>query len=156
MQNKIFRYGLLPAFIMIAPFISMTTSAEIYKWIDEKGHTHMSDRAPENIKTESISLKVSNVSAHGLNNSKILSVDKKPAVILYSASWCGYCKLARSHFKENNVPFKEYDIETSIRGKQDYKRLKGQSVPIILIDDNRIDGFFAAQFDKLWNRSLKN
>lgn len=36
--------------------------------------------------------------------------DAKP-VILYSASWCGYCREAKAWFRDHRIPFVEKDIE---------------------------------------------
>ena len=73
-----------------------------------------------------------------------------PKVIMYSAVWCRVCKRAAEYFRLHDVPYREYDIEHSTKGIRDYKRLNGRSVPIILVGDQRLDGFSESGFRSLW------
>ena len=70
---------------------------------------------------------------------------------MYSTSWCGYCKKAALHFRKNNIPFTEHDIEKSEQAAKEYKKLNGRGVPIILIGDQRMNGFNASAFDRIYN-----
>ena len=71
---------------------------------------------------------------------------------MYGASWCGYCKKAKKYFNKNNIRFVEYDIERSTKGKRDYKALNGTGVPIILVGDQRMNGFSEAGFERMYYR----
>lgn len=51
---------------------------------------------------------------------------------------------AESYLQSRGVVFSEYDIETSRKGQADYRRLRGTGVPIILVGEQRMDGFNAA------------
>lgn len=62
-------------------------------------------------------------------------------VILYSTAWCGYCQKARVFFKENNIPFVEFDIEKSPEGHAQYKQLGGSGVPLVLIRGKVLKGY---------------
>ena len=75
---------------------------------------------------------------------------KRPSVVMYSAVWCGVCKRARQFFQANNIPFSEYDVETSVRGKNDFARLKDRGVPVILIGKKRMNGFDTDRFKQLY------
>ena len=68
-------------------------------------------------------------------------------VIFYSASWCGYCKQARAYMQAKNVPFTEYDVEKTEKGKADLKALNAPGVPVLLLGDQKLMGFQPAQFD---------
>ena len=61
--------------------------------------------------------------------------------VLYGAEWCPYCARARKFFRDNNVPFREYDVEKSEAGHAQYEQLGGGGVPIVLIDDKVIYGY---------------
>ena len=63
-------------------------------------------------------------------------------VILYATSWCGYCKKTREFLTEKRIPFHEYDIEKSAEGKEQYRRLGGQGVPVLLVKGSVIKGFY--------------
>ena len=69
---------------------------------------------------------------------------------MYSTSWYGYCKKARKQFKQNNIPYREQDIEKSKKATLDYQRLNGRGVPVILIGKRRMNGFSATTFDKIY------
>ncbi len=119
--------------------------AEIYQWVDENGKRHFSDRKPANADhVKSLELKPNSYQKTSYDNIPS-SKDIKPAsaksVVMYSASWCGYCRKARNYFKKYKVAFVEYDVETSSKGKADYKKLKATGVPVILIGKKRMNGF---------------
>jgi glutaredoxin len=62
-------------------------------------------------------------------------------VVLYTTQRCGYCKKAKQFLRQSNINYTEYDVETSNKGKRDYKKLSGKGVPIILVGDQRMNGF---------------
>jgi thiol-disulfide isomerase/thioredoxin len=39
-------------------------------------------------------------------------------VTMYSTSWCGYCRKARQVFTQQNIPFRELDIEKMLRRRK--------------------------------------
>jgi len=130
---------------------------ELYKWVDDKGNIHYGDKPPKKVELEKITGVISsftsvNVEPFTYNPSLVTSGAKskgKP-VIMYSTSWCGYCKKARKHFERNNIPYKEHDIEKSKKAAKEYKRLNGRGVPVILIGKRRMNGFSASTFDKIY------
>lgn len=62
-------------------------------------------------------------------------------VVLYSTDWCGYCEKARKFFNSNNIKFQEFDIENSVEGRMRYEAIGGSSIPLIIINGNRINGY---------------
>jgi glutaredoxin len=62
-------------------------------------------------------------------------------VVLYATSWCGYCKKTREYLRANNIPYFEYDIETSVEGHRQYKALQGNGVPLLLVKNDVIRGY---------------
>jgi glutaredoxin len=68
---------------------------------------------------------------------------------MLSASWCGTCKKAKQYFRRNGIPFREYDIENSSRGKRLYEQLGATGVPVILVGKQRMNGFSEAGFERL-------
>lgn len=63
------------------------------------------------------------------------------AVIMYSTSWCGYCKKARVMLNMQGVKFKEFDIEKSAAANAEMKSLGGHGVPVFLIQGEVVKGF---------------
>ena len=134
-------------------------SVELYKWVDDKGNTHYGDKPPKKAELEKITGVISSFQSVNVEPFKydpalvtIGAKSKTKSVIMYSTSWCGYCKKARKHFERNNIPYQEYDIEKSKKAAKDYKRLNGRGVPVILIGKQRMNGFSARSFDKIYHQ----
>lgn len=62
-------------------------------------------------------------------------------VILFSTSWCGYCKQARNLFNDNDVAFTEYDIEDDYVTYQRFQAYGGRTVPLIVINGEILEGY---------------
>lgn len=62
-------------------------------------------------------------------------------VVLYATEWCGYCRQARNLMDQHNISFYEYDIEKSDVGRQQYEKLGGNGVPVLLIGSNVLKGY---------------
>jgi len=66
--------------------------------------------------------------------------DKK--VVIYSTPTCGYCKMAKEYFKENNISFDEYDVAADMEKRQEMMEKTGQlGVPVIQVGDDVVVGF---------------
>ena len=66
---------------------------------------------------------------------------KETKIVLYGTSQCPYCAMARGYFQEKKIQFVDLDIEKSDKALREFNQLGGKSVPIIIIDIRRIDGF---------------
>jgi glutaredoxin len=142
-------------FILITLLIqSGSVFGQIYKWVDADGKTHFSSSPPQQGKVETVQPKINTYTSPDLpasDNTTAKPINKiKKKVVMYSAIWCGVCKKAKSYFRANKIQFTEYDIDTSAKGKRDYKRLKRSGVPIILVGKQRMDGFSAARFQSMY------
>lgn len=62
-------------------------------------------------------------------------------VVLYATSWCGYCAKARALFEEQGIAYYEYDIEESAVGEEQYNQLGGSGVPLMIVNNQVIQGF---------------
>jgi glutaredoxin len=62
-------------------------------------------------------------------------------VVLYATQWCGYCKKTREFLDQKSIAYVEYDIETSDTGRQQYDRLNGRGVPLLVVKSNIIRGY---------------
>lgn len=142
--------------LVIGLLVSSVALAEIQKWTDKDGRVHFGDRAPDGVNAESVT-----VNPVTYENPEIDDLDelfgrdrrapKQDKVIMYSTEWCGVCKKARNYFKQNSIPFVEYDVEKSTKGKRDYKRLNAKGVPVILVGDRRMNGFSVSSFRQIYS-----
>ena len=127
--------------------MSLAAHAEIYTWIDDRGRTHFGDRPPAEATAQTLAPRINSIDGpaaapHGAH---------RPRVLLYSAQWCGVCRKAKRYFGEQGVPYREYDVEKSAKGCRDYAQLRGTGVPIILVGEQRMDGFTQERFEQLYH-----
>ncbi len=132
-----------------------TTHAELYKWVDAQGKVHYGDQPPQGARLQNITNNVSSftsVTVEGFTyDPGLITTDNgNKRVVMYSTSWCGYCKKAAQHFRKNNIRFVEHDIEKSSTAASDFKRLGGKGVPLILVGKKKMSGFSADRFDRLY------
>lgn len=75
-------------------------------------------------------------------------VSTKPASVeIFVTSWCGACKKAKQWLRENNVPFKEYDVQRDASAALRMRQLGGGGgVPFALINGEKIEGFNPATY----------
>lgn len=62
-------------------------------------------------------------------------------VILYSTEWCGYCTKTRNLLESHGISYFEYDIEKSQEGRDQYRSLGGNGIPVMLMDKQVIKGY---------------
>jgi glutaredoxin len=141
------------ALVLGAVALATTAHAEVYRWVDKNGVVHFGDTPPADIQTTEVEIKNSAVTT-GQD-----TADTEPTkqlvrrrVVLYSASWCTVCEQAKRWFRQNDIAFREYDIEKSDKGRRDYKKLNGRGVPIILVDGDRLNGFNPQSFMQLYQQ----
>ncbi len=128
----------------------MGAFAEILKWTDKDGKVHFGDRPPADAVTSIVKVKINTYESPNVEAMQDV-LNPKDKVVMYSAEWCGVCKKAKKYFKANNIPYKDYDIEKSSKGKKDYKKLRAKGVPVILVGKKRLNGFSAGSFESIYN-----
>jgi glutaredoxin-like YruB-family protein len=71
------------------------------------------------------------------------------AVTLYTTPTCTYCRKAKSYFRENRIPFSEYDVSRDQRRAEEMVRKSGQmGVPVIDVNGRVIVGFNQPEIEK--------
>ena len=129
--------------------------AEIYKTVDENGRVIFTDKPIAHAQEIEVDTKANNV--EGLSTSSYSNADeiitkkraKQKTVVMYSTSWCGVCKNARSYMQSNGIRFKEYDIEKNTNAHSKYQKLGGKGVPLITVGDNKMSGFSASKLEAM-------
>lgn len=78
----------------------------------------------------------------------------RPATILYGASWCGACQMARSYLEKKGVAFIEKDIEEDsnaaweLRAKLARARIPLGSIPVLDVRGRLLVGFSELAIDQ--------
>lgn len=133
-----------------------TNAGEIYKWIDADGRIHFSDHSARRPGAETVNIRINTYSgpptiSSSPNDETPSPIQSRRKVIIYTTTWCGVCKKAKLYLDANGIPYREYDVENSAKGRRDYKKLKGRGVPIILVGNKRMNGFQAESFKEMYN-----
>lgn len=134
--------------VLLLGVLAAPAQGQIYKWTDESGQIHFSDVPDSGYDAESVTVDVN--SYESVTRSSADGGGSPGRVVMYATSWCPYCRAAREYFRANDIPFVEYDIENDPRARERYDRLGARGVPVILVDDKRMNGFSASGFEKLY------
>ena len=71
-------------------------------------------------------------------------------VVIYTTSWCGWCKKTLAWLDQKGVDYENRDVEENSDWAEEMHDLTGSGgVPVIVIDGEVIKGFNQAQMEKL-------
>jgi glutaredoxin len=137
MKTRVIGLGLVAMFVCIPASMAGT----IYKWKDANGRVHIGDQPPDPSRAQQISVRVNTYQSSAVAGQENVLKAAGEKVVIYTTSRCGYCKKAKAWFNSKAIPYTEYDVENTNKGRRDYKKLAGRGVPIILVGDQRLNGF---------------
>lgn len=80
----------------------------------------------------------------------LAQADNSRQVVMYATSWCPYCEQARNYFREQGIPYVEYDIEKNEEARRAYKAFGGRGIPVIFVGKRRMNGFSVAGFNRIY------
>jgi len=70
-------------------------------------------------------------------------------LVLFTTSWCAYCKKAKAYLANKGLSYKEIDIESN-GGAASYAQAGGQrGVPLLFKNGQRVLGFSTTAYDAL-------
>lgn len=119
--------------------LAQGAGAEIYRWIDGAGRIHFGDAPPAQADAARIEVE-DNVVASPAPGATLA---RRAPVVLYTTAWCGVCKKAKAYLRSKGIPFSEYDVEKNRTGRNEFRRLGGRGVPLILVGEQKMSGFQA-------------
>jgi len=68
-------------------------------------------------------------------------VSLKSPVVIYTAKWCGACKMLKAYLNSNNIEYLNFDIEDDLKAKEILKSNEMVNLPVIFIDNMVFEGF---------------
>lgn len=129
----------LVTILSLLAFAQVTWGQEIYKSVTPDGRIVYSYTPPSGSKiVESITPDTTEP-----------NVDTDP-VVLYSATWCGYCRQAKSYLDVHGIPYTDIDIGTREGMAALVKAEGGKRVPFLTRGDQHINGFSTAGYDQFF------
>lgn len=136
-------------------------SADFYKWEDEEGNIHITDYPPPKKAAKKVKVHATDSNAAPPRPAPA----KEPApptpspgtppvaetratheVILYTTSWCPYCRQAKAFFESRGIPYTEYDIEKDPEAAARQKQIGG-GVPFAIVNGEYISGYAPGAYD---------
>ncbi|RZJ24710.1 MAG: glutaredoxin family protein [Haliea sp.] len=136
----------------------------LYKSVGPDGKTVYSDRPPADGRIEK-TMKFDDLPASALPASASSYVEQLRRLrastagapqapvgttVLYSAVWCGYCKLAKAWLGSKNIAYQLIDIDTK-EGMASFAQAGGgKGVPLLLAGGQRVQGFSAGAYDAVF------
>ena len=151
--------------LLVGSFISGHAMAEMYKWVDKFGITHIQGSPPEGSPDTSKNKKprernpmpgvrLSPAATLADDPEKTSEIKINPKVELYVTSWCRYSQKAQAYFKTKGVPFTVYDIEKDPNARRRQLEINPTGkVPTVVINGNVIRGYNAEIYDRTLNGS---
>lgn len=79
------------------------------------------------------------------------NADGSPRIVMYSTSWCGYCRRLRQEMVDNQVAFTEIDVEKHTSGPTLSRTLEIRGVPTTYVGYKRVVGHNLAAIKKVIN-----
>jgi glutaredoxin len=137
---------------------SVALAQTVYKSIGPDGNVVYSDHPPADGKVDKTfnfvelpSSPVPDLPADSANTSGKKAMPTQPVVprdgvLMYSASWCGYCKRAKAYLAKNHIAYSSVDIDTA-DGRSSFQEVGKGSVPLLFWGKRRIRGFTAEGYD---------
>lgn len=137
-------------------WVTSVAHAGLYKWVDQDGRTHFSDRPASQGPSEQVTIQTQPVVSDDSTSEAMATEQPEPGsadkpgkkpvdIVMYATQTCGYCRKARALFSERGVAWREVDIESTTQARQEFKDRGGQGVPLIFINGRTIRGFNEVQ-----------
>lgn len=71
-------------------------------------------------------------------------------VKIYSTPSCGYCKMAKQYFQDNDIAFEEYNVAEDAAKREEMVQMTGQmGVPVIQVKDKVLIGFDQSALEEM-------
>lgn len=68
---------------------------------------------------------------------------------IYTSNTCSHCTAAKEYFKEKGLSYEEKNVSTDTQSKKELMAMGYMGVPIIMVDEDVIEGFNKNKLDEI-------
>ncbi|MBP1926994.1 glutaredoxin-like YruB-family protein [Sedimentibacter acidaminivorans] len=72
-----------------------------------------------------------------------------PKIKIYTSNTCSHCSAAKEYLKEKELSYEERNVSTDPSAKKELIGMGYMGVPIIMVDDDVIEGFNKNKLDEI-------
>jgi glutaredoxin len=146
-----------PLFGLLISFLAIQAFADIYSWTDKNGVKHYSNDPPPSGEPVTGIIRMEETKEETAPQVEDTTGQKEPAtqantagrqIYIYVNPQSEYCNQALAFFDQNKIPYNKIDITASEADMRRFQNVQGESVPLIFIDEQRIDGWNEEQVRK--------
>jgi glutaredoxin len=138
--------------------VASTDAATFYQWVDQTGSVHFAQRledVPPQWRDRVGRIEVANRAtptppAQRDARRPYAAVASQPEVVVYSTSWCGWCRRTIAWLDENRIAYVNKDIERDDRWRAELIEKTGRTtIPVVEIGGQLVQGFDPERMDEL-------
>jgi glutaredoxin len=152
---------LAPALVAVAQAQTTTT---LYRSVGPDGKVSFSDR-PNPQAREQKQLRVTTLPGSELSPETLAFIEEmktaskdrsapvpSKGVVIYTATWCGYCRRALAFLNANGIAYQNWDIDTP-EGAASFARVGGRrGVPALFVDGERLNGYTTEAYTEIFSQ----
>jgi glutaredoxin len=124
-------------------------------WRDQVGYVEMSQAPPltpqEARKTWQVSTsRTKEILLASATTASIAGGNRarREDVILYSATWCGYCTKARAHLDSEGIDYELRDVDNDVFGRELREKTGRGGIPVLDFSGEILRGYSSDQYDR--------
>lgn len=77
----------------------------------------------------------------------------RPAIVLYSATWCGACRKAKRHLDQQGIDYELRDVDNPHHAAELLRKTGQRAIPVLDVGGRILTGFNAQRYDALIGRA---
>lgn len=130
--------------LLFLVWLSPIEAGKLYKWVDRSGNVSYHDQLPpegSGYRVEEKPISTGEKLKKKKNDPNAKAAEKFP-VVLYIATKCDSCDLARAYLDKRKVPYTEKNVEGDLKLQEELKKKVGAlTVPTIIVGEKVMRGY---------------